>query len=164
MYETNLLGQDPYSGQVTGMHPALGVAIGAGTSTAVAEGLQWLMGGSKLADYSEGLGALAGVGVSALLYFTGNHGMGNRAAGIASLVGVLLTRGVSALVDLFMPTTQEAVAALAGAAIQQLSGGDVQLLNGMVETNQLSGNGVQVLSGALSPMGGIANHFGATVL
>jgi hypothetical protein len=156
---TDFLGRDP-SGQVSGMHPALGVAIGAGTSTAIAEGLQWLAAGTKFADFSEALGTLGGIAVGGILYFTGNYGEGNKAAGLSAALAAVLTRGVSALIDLFMPTTQEAVAALAGAAIQQLSG--VEVLNGMVETNTLSG-GVQLLSASpMSPFGSVANHFGAT--
>jgi hypothetical protein len=157
MYDdTDYLGRDPYTGQVTGWHPVLGVAIGAGTSTAVAEGLQWLAGGTKFADYSEALGALAGVASGGAMYL-----MGHKAAGVAAVAGVVLTRGVSAVIDLFLPSPQEAVAALAGAAIQQLSG--VEILHGMIDTQQLSGPGVELLSGPMNQGMSIANHFGATV-
>jgi hypothetical protein len=88
---------------------------------------------------------------------------------------VLLTRGVSAIVDLFMPSTAEAVADLTkktldGIAMQGLSGAVVMdSLSG--ETQLLSGHGMSALSGETqllsgndwNTMAGVAQNFGTTV-
>jgi hypothetical protein len=167
--DMTLMGLDRYTGEVMGMNPLWGVTISAGASTVVTEGLQFLASG-KLADYSEAIGSLIGLISGGVLY-----GFGHRAAGLSGIAAVLLTRGVSAIVDLFMPSTAEAVADLTkktldGIAMQGLSGAVVMdSLSG--ETQLLSGHGMSALSGETqllsgndwNTMAGVAQNFGTTV-
>jgi hypothetical protein len=139
-YDVDLLGQDG-SGRVSGLHPMYGAAIGSGLGTATSELVQFTASG-KLRDHAEGI-ALGVVGSAALLM--GFFVPSMRGAAWAMGLSAIANNGVRYLIDLLMPSTDQA---LQGYALQALNGAyNLEALNGAYNLEQLSApSGYDVLN------------------
>ncbi len=174
-YDFDMLGQDP-AGRVSGMHPMYGAAIGSGLGTATSEAVQFLASG-KLRDHAEGVGFGVATAAGVAMMFLGGGSM--RAAGWAAILAAAANNGIRYVVDLFMPSTQEAVdklvvdklttdAAMNGYALQALNGAyNLQQLNGAYNFETLSAPpadaGLRVLNGpGFQEMSQMASAFGTT--
>lgn len=185
MAKVELLGDDDYSGvdlfgldefgQPVGMNPMWGAIIGTGISTGVAICMRRYS--PSHAKYSEGIGALAGIGAGAAMAFMGNA----RAAGWTAIATSAVSGGLRQLEALMSPETVSGAYGLATIDKGYPVLGDYSYGNEISveplgiatieQTHQVlgDGNGPHLLGAAgaelvgVPGLSGLGSHYGATV-